>query len=199
GGSNNYTGALTGIIDSTAWSNAGEGPVTIIFYVNDSAGNWDTANVVINRDVTDPIIVSINSPSSGAWFNSTPPSYSLSITESNLDDIWYTLDGGSNNYTGALTGIIDSTAWSNAGEGPVTITFYVNDFSGNWDSMSVDINRDTLAPTITIISPLSGTFGIDAPDFIVEIDDDTLHTMWYSLNGSVNIIFTVNGTIDQNN
>jgi len=114
--------------------------------VNDSAGNWDFVSVGINRDTIDPSIDSIDSPSSGAWFNSTPPNYSLSITEANLDEIWYTLDGGLNNYTGAVSGTIHSTAWSNAGQGAVTITFYIKDSAGNWDSASVGINRDTGAP-----------------------------------------------------
>jgi len=146
GGINNYTGSLSGTIDPTAWSNAVQGGVTIVFYVNDSVGNWDFASVGINRDTIDPSIDSIDSPSSGAWFNSTPPSYSLSITEANLDEIWYTLDGGLNNYTGAVSGMIHSTAWSNADQGAVTITFYIKDSAGNWDSASVGINKDTSAP-----------------------------------------------------
>ncbi|MHA2398490.1 MAG: DUF2341 domain-containing protein [Promethearchaeota archaeon] len=187
GGVNNYTGALSGAIDSTAWSNAGQGSVTITFYVNDSVGNWDSMSVDINRDTIDPSINSINSPSSGAWFNSIPPGYSLSITEANLDEIWYTLDGGINNYTGALSGTIDSTAWSNAGQGSVTITFYVNDSAGNWDSLSVDINRDTIDPTIAIIEPNNyDLFGITPPDITININDPNLDASWYQLdNGTV--------------
>ena len=143
GGINNYTGATSGTIDSTAWSNAGQGAITIIFYVNDSAGNWDSASVGVNRDNLNPSIDSIDSPSPGAWFISAPPTYSLSITEVNLDSIWYTLDGGTNNYTGATSGTINSSAWSNAGQGAVTILFYVNDSSGNWDSASVGVNKDS--------------------------------------------------------
>ena len=199
-GTNNYTGALSGTIDSTAWSNAGQGAVTILFYVNDSAANWDSASVGVNKDSLNPSIDSIDSPSPGAWFNSTPPTYSLSITEVNLDSIWYTLDGGTNNYTGATSGTIDSTAWNNAGQGAVTITFYVNDSAGNRAFDQVVVNKDTVVPQINIISPLSGqTFGAAAPNFIVEIDDDTLHTMWYDLNGSAIITFLINGTIDSGN
>ncbi|MHA2184956.1 MAG: DUF2341 domain-containing protein, partial [Promethearchaeota archaeon] len=187
GGINNYTGALSGTIDSTAWSNAGQGSVTIIFYVNDSAGNWDSMSVDINRDTIDPSIDSIDSPSSGAWFNSTPPNYSLSITEANLDEIWYTLDGGVNNYTGVPSGTIDSTAWSNAGQGSVTITFYVNDTAGNWDSMSIDINRDTIDPAIAVIEPNNyDLFGITPPDITINIIDLNLDASWYQLdNGTI--------------
>jgi len=59
--------------------------------------------------------------------------------------------------------------------------------------------EDTSAPPINIISPLLGqTFGAAAPSFIVEINDYNLDTMWYTIDGGVtNIIFTLNGTIDQ--
>jgi hypothetical protein len=188
GGVNNYTGALSGTIDSTAWSNTGQGSVTITFYVNDSAGNWDSMSVGINRDTIDPSIDSIDSPSPGAWFNSAPPGYSLIITEANRDKIWYTLDGGVNNYTGALSGTIDSTAWSNAGQGSVTIIFYVNDSAGNWDFMSVDINRDTIDPSIdSIDSPLTGTWFASAPpSYSLSITEANPDEIWYTLDGGVN-------------
>ncbi|MFX1551261.1 MAG: hypothetical protein ACFFB9_12980, partial [Promethearchaeota archaeon] len=191
GGTTNYTGASSGTIDSTAWSNADEGIVTIIFYINDSAGNWDSASVIINKDSIDPSINSINSPLSGAWFNNVPPDYSLSITEVNLDEIWYTLDGGTTNYTGASSGTIDSTTWSNADEGIVTIIFYVNDSAGNWDSASVIINKDSIDPTITIIEPHNyDLFGTTPPDITININDSNLESSWYQLD---------NGTIITNN
>ena len=166
--------------------------------MNDSAGNLDIASVIINRDSINPSIDSIDSPLPGTWFDSTPPTYSLSITETNLDTIWYTLDGGANNYTGAASGTIDSTAWSIAGQGSVTITFFVNDSAGNLISAIVGVNRDTLAPVINVVSPLPGqTFGTTEPNFIVEISDNTLDTMWYTIDGGLNnFTFTVNGTID---
>ena len=201
GGTTNYTGASSGTINSTAWSNAPQDSVTITFYVNDSAGNWDSASVGINKDSIDPSIDSIDSPSSGAWFNSTSPSYSLTITEANLDLIWYTLDGGTTNYTGTSSGTINSTAWSNAPQDAVTITFYVNDSAGNVNSAQVVVNKDVLDPTVSITSPIGGEyFDATAPSFTVEIADDNLDTMWYTIDGgATNIIFTVNGTIDQNN
>ena len=198
-GANNYTGASSGTIDSTAWTNAGQGAVIIIFYVNDSAGNLDSASVSINKDSIDPIITSIDSPSSGAWFNSSPPSYSLSITETNVDTIWYTLDNGANNYTGASSGTIDSTAWTNAGEGAVTIIFYVNDSAGNLDSASVSINKDSIDPIITSIdSPSSGAwFGSSPPSYSLSITETNVDTIWYTLdNGANNYTGASSGTID---
>ncbi|MFW9829017.1 MAG: DUF2341 domain-containing protein, partial [Candidatus Thorarchaeota archaeon] len=199
GGTTNYTGGSSGTIDSTAWSNADQGPITIIFYVNDSAGNWNSSNVVINRDTINPSIDNINSPLPGTWFNNAPPDYSLSITEANLDQIWYTLNGGTTNYTGGSSGTIDSTAWSNAGQGPITIIFYVNDSAGNWNSSNVVINRDTIKPSIdNINSPLLGTWFNNAPpDYSLSITEANLDQIWYTLNGgTTNYTGGSSGTID---
>jgi hypothetical protein len=206
-GFNNYTitsnanlsSTWFGIIDSTAWGNAGQGSIAIRFYLNDTFGIVVSDSVQINKDTIDPTIDSIDSPSSGAWFASSPPSYSLSITEANLDEIWYTLDGGVNNYTGAMSGTIDSTAWSNAGQGIVTIIFYVNDSADNWDSMSVNINRDTIDPSIdSIDSPSSGAwFNSAPPGYSLSITEANPDEIWYTLDGGVNnYTGAVSGTID---
>ncbi|MHA2343272.1 MAG: DUF2341 domain-containing protein, partial [Candidatus Hodarchaeales archaeon] len=124
-GLNNYTitsnaglsSIWDGTIDSTAWTDANQGLVNMTFYLNDTLGITVSDTVQINKDTIDPSIISIDSPLTGVWFSSDPPSYSLTITESNRDEIWYTLNSGTTNYTGALSGAIDPTAWSNAGEG----------------------------------------------------------------------------------
>jgi len=198
GGTNNYTGAASGTIDSTAWTNAGQGAVTITFYANDSAGNGDFASVGVNKDSVDPIIDSIDSPSPGAWFDTSAPAYSLTITETNLDEIWYTLDGGTNNYTGAASGSIDSTAWTNAGQGAVTITFYANDSAGNGDFASVVINKDTVDPSLDSIgTPSPGSYHSAAPSYSLSITETNLDTIWYTLDaGSNNYTGAATGTID---
>jgi len=63
----------------------------------------------------------------------------------------------------------------------------------------VNIAKDTQAPIIDIISPTSGeTFNATAPDFIVNITDDHLDKMWYTVDtGLANFTFTANGTINQ--
>ncbi|MHA1884706.1 MAG: DUF2341 domain-containing protein, partial [Promethearchaeota archaeon] len=108
GGANSTPVSETGIINQAMWSGRPNGTVTIRFYANDTFGNLNYSEVVVRKDIVNPSIDSIDSPSVGTWFNSVPPGYSLSITEANLDEIWYTLDGGINNYTGALSGTIDS-------------------------------------------------------------------------------------------
>ncbi len=53
-------------------------------------------------------------------------------------------------------------------------------------------------PTIIIIEPTPHqAFGSSAPNFTVEISHPELNTMWYSINGGQNIIFTANETVNQ--
>ena len=59
---------------------------------------------------------------------------------------------------------------------------------------------DTQPPSITVHSPWSmDLFGITAPSFNVRVNDSSgVDTMWYTLdNGLTNVIFTVNGSINQ--
>jgi hypothetical protein len=188
---------VNGTIDLGNWTALPDGSVTIIYYANDSAGNINSDTVVVNKDATDPI-VSITTPTGGEYFDATPPNYVVEISdsESSIDTMWYTLEGGSNiEFT--VNGTIDLGNWTALLDGSVTIIFYANDSLGNIGSDTVVVNKDTTAPTINIVSPLpSQTFGIEAPSLIVEIDDDNLDTMWYTLNGSANIPFLINGTIN---
>ncbi|NVM34215.1 MAG: hypothetical protein HWN81_01385 [Candidatus Lokiarchaeota archaeon] len=70
--------------------------------------------------------------------------------------MWYTLDGGSNNYTFTENGMINQTAWYGMDDSAITLTFYARDIPGYIGSAGVDIIKDTLAPVITINSPAEG-------------------------------------------
>ena len=52
----------------------------------------------------------------GEIFGSTPPNFDITITESNPDSMWYSLNSGTTNITfGSLTGAIDQTEWNSQG------------------------------------------------------------------------------------
>jgi len=163
GGTNiTFTGS-SGTINQTEWDGQGEGPVTIRFYVNDSYGGFNYAEININKDITDPVIT-INSPSFGAQFTTIPPDFDISVNELNIDAIWYTLDGGLNNYDiSQYTGYIDSGAWNAAPEGAITIRFYVRDRAGNTDYEDVIIQKSTppyIPPDNSLIIIISVAIGV---------------------------------------
>ncbi|GAH78726.1 unnamed protein product, partial [marine sediment metagenome] len=118
------------------------------------------------------------------------------ITDTDLDTMWYSLNGGVN-ITFINNGTIDQNNWTALSDVPVTIIFYANDSAGNINFRSVYVNKDTVAPTVNLLSPTNlQLLGINSPSFSVEINDTYLDTMWYNLNGGENITFATNGTFN---
>jgi len=192
--------SLSGTIDQTEWNKLGNGTVTIQFYASDLAGFIGFSQVVVLRDIIAPII-SINSPNVADVFAHNAPSFSLSIEESDLDLVWYTLDGGITNISlSSLSGTIDQTEWNKLGNGMVTIQFYTRDFTGNEGMSQIIINKDIMAPIITVNSPeIDEIFSPLAPTFDITVIDSQLDSMWYTIDGgltNISIVSTV-GTIDQ--
>ncbi len=203
GGITNSTpsGATSGTIDQTMWDATPNGTVTIIFYADDTAGNVGTNFVTIWKDIVDPVIL-ITTPIPSQFTGGNAPTYSLSITEPNPYQVWYSLDGGITNSTpsGATSGTIDQTMWDATPNGTVTIIFYADDTAGNVGTNFVTIWKDIIAPNILINSPSDNEiFGITAPSFNISINEPNLDSVWYTLdNGITNItISEFTGMIDQ--
>ncbi|MHA1986926.1 MAG: beta strand repeat-containing protein, partial [Promethearchaeota archaeon] len=176
---------------------------TITFFANDTFGNENSQPVYIYVDRLVPSIT-VNSPIPNQLTGISPPSYDVTITDGNLDTMWYQLVGGTGNITFIANGIIDSGQWSLFGNGFVTIIFYANDTLGNTNSSQVTVIKSIDVPQIIINSPLGGqVFDATAPYFNVTILESDLDTSWYTINnGITNITFTGNNTliqIDQNN
>ena len=198
GGNNITFTGLTGTINQALWDALSEGNVSIRFYANDSVGNIGFAEVTIRKDVTAPTI-NINSPNSNELFGTSVPSFNVEIYYANLDSMWYTLDIGLTNTTFTTNGTINQSAWDALPDGNIIIRFYANDSAGNIGFAEVTINKDVVAPIITIINPQNSyVIGATAPNFDISIDELNLDKMWYSLNGGNNVTFTgLTGTINQ--
>ena len=99
--------------------------------------------------------ITINSPDPSEVFYSIAPSFNVIITDDYLDEMWYTIDGGLNNYTFTDNGTIDQSAWDAKSVGSITITFYANDTLGHEASEDVIITKsipsDGDDPTIVIV------------------------------------------------
>ncbi|MHA2394385.1 MAG: right-handed parallel beta-helix repeat-containing protein, partial [Promethearchaeota archaeon] len=136
-----------------------------------------------------PPYINIISPTTSEVFGLLAPGFQVEIVDPNLDIMWYTIDGGVNNVIFATNQTIDQNNWTAQSDGAIIITFYANDTSGNINFDEVIVIKDTFSPIINIISPTSSeTFGISAPDFIVEINDPNLDFMWYTIDGGLNNI-----------
>ena len=78
------------------------------------------------------------------------PAYELALTETNLDKMWYSFDGGTNKiFITELIGVMDLTLWNQLSNGYVTIRFYANDTLGNISFDDVIVVKDTPTPSPT--------------------------------------------------
>jgi len=193
--------SFTGDIDQTEWDKKGSGTVSIRFYANDTIGNTDYTEVLVTKDLIDPI-VSIITPNENEVFGTGAPTFEISVTELNLDMMWYTLDNGLTNIPfSSLTGTIDQTEWNKKGTEDVIIKFYARDEAGNEDYTQIIVIKDIDIPIITIISPeMDGFANFKAPSFDLSVQEPNIDSMWYTFDyGMTNYFFTeFTGLIDQN-
>jgi len=93
--------------------------------------------------------------SAGSSFGSSTPSFNVEVNDDYLFEMWYTLDGGLNNYTFTENGTIDQSAWDALDDGSITIIFYANDLVGNEAFEEVTITKSVslegLNPGVIVI------------------------------------------------
>jgi len=120
-------------------------------YIGGSAGSIDYLPIAEDG----PPLIVIYSPSENEVFGTSAPSFSVMITDVLLDKMWYTLDGGLNNYTFTENGTINQAAWDALPEGGITLTFYARDIVGNEAFEEVTIMKRIASggidPTIIIV------------------------------------------------
>ncbi|KKL69827.1 hypothetical protein LCGC14_2111010, partial [marine sediment metagenome] len=177
---------------------ANQGPSDVRTWGIEGNEGWYAATVAINSAVYG---INIISPTENEDFGVVAPNFTVEITVPDLDTMWYTVDGGLNNYTFSTNGTINQVAWDALLDGIITIGFYTNNTLGDRFFKQVNVNKDSSLPVIIIVSPVENeNFGVSPPSFIVKITDPNLDTMWYSIyNGtyqSLNITFSSNGTIN---
>jgi hypothetical protein len=193
-----YVGKM-GTINQTLWDLSSNGTVKITFYANNSIGNIIYNSVTIRKDIIPPNI-SIIDPTTNQFFSKDSLNFSLSIEEPFLNSTWYTLDYGETNHTfSGQSGSINQSVWDSIEDGLINIIFYANDSLGNLGHTEIMVRKDTYAPNISVLFPnMNETFGNNAPNFVVTIKDDYLHSMWYSFNQSKEkFLFTENTTFSQ--
>ncbi len=204
GGVENFTSVSSGIniisLGQFVWDSLSEGSHTITFFANDSIGNIGSEVIIVNKDTTLPVII-VNSPNSGADFGINFPEFNLTVTDLNLEQFWYTIDGGVENFTSVSSGIniisLGQFVWDSLAEGSHTITFFANDTDGNIGSEVIIVNKDTILPVIVVNSPISGAnFGIISPEFNLSISDLNLEQFWYTIDGGIENFTSVSSGIN---
>jgi parallel beta-helix repeat protein len=187
----NYWDDYSGIDDSPI-DGIGDTPYSNILGIIDYLPIWDD----------DEPIIFVNLPLNNSRQPYIAPEYNLNIDEIYLDTIWYTLDDGLTNITCNSSNTIQQgewyAIWNTLKDGEqFQLTFYANDSFGHLGMNTTYLIKDA-PPTINIISPLNDSrVGIEAPEYMVEISNDSI-TQWYTLDlGVNNITFSTNDTFEQ--
>jgi hypothetical protein len=146
-------GATQCRIDGGAYSacpsslNLSDGAHTITVRHTDGAGNASTSSSAFTVDGTDPV-VAVSSPASGAATNDNTPAVAFSATDAAVVTTQCAVDGGA---LGACASPFTTPALA---DGSHTVTVSATDAVGNSATDDVTFTIDTLAPAVTITSPL---------------------------------------------
>lgn len=159
---------------------------------------------------TDPPVITLTNPSSKKLFGVSPPVFSLTVAEEHLKRAWFSLSNGTIEFTQELSfasggsiveiaGQINQTFWDCFSDGNITVRFYANDSSGNFNWKEIIVIKDATAPTISILNMMANEqFNGTAPKFELAIIEIHLNFTWYTVNGSEIVYFTgSSGLIDQ--
>ncbi|MFX0188766.1 MAG: nitrous oxide reductase family maturation protein NosD, partial [Candidatus Hodarchaeota archaeon] len=178
-----YEFMLNNTINSIAWGDLLNGTHTITFFINDSKGYIDNEEVRVYKDIDAPI-VNIISPFNYTLFGNNTINFSFSITEGNLNETWYTLNGGDKEFFSGTTVNIPQGDWDSLGNGSVVIIVYANDTLSNLGMAQIIIYKDMEPPAIDITSPDEGDlFGNSTISFDITLIEGNLNETWYTLNG----------------
>jgi len=133
-------------------------------------------------DVQAPLIT-INSPINGTYWN-TRPTINIEATDTNLESIWYEVNGQRAFLSSGVGVLLNNEIWIGLPEGAFTIEIYANDTIGHLnDTYSLLLYKDTIAPIISINSPVNGTYWNSRKTINIEAIDTNLECIWYELNG----------------
>ncbi len=104
-------------------------------------------------DKVDPIITIII-PIINETVGRDAPSFNIYVNEKNLDLMWYTVDGGTNNVTFTENGTIDKFLWESLWDTLtngdfIKLRFYANDTSGNLGWAEVSVIKFEILPALS--------------------------------------------------
>jgi len=136
-----------------------DGAVTATISQTDTAGNLGSTSVNFNKDTVAPVIA-ISTPITSTYITvANTSSFSVNGTCTTGDGN-VSISIGSINGTGAcaggvFSGTLDTHTLS---DGAVTATITQTDAAGNASTTSVNFNKDTVLPTLSIATPAGGAY-----------------------------------------
>jgi hypothetical protein len=164
-----------------------DGSHNIVVYARDLAGNTGTSRIIRFTVDTQPPNISILSPQNRSY-NTTNIPLTLAANEK-IRWFDYSVDGQANvtisgNHTLELE------------DGRHNIVVYACDLAGNIGASStVYFTKDTVAPTISVLSPQNTTYDVTEVRLTFAVSEAT-SGISYSLDGQDNVVITGNTTLN---
>ena len=123
-------------------------------YANDSAGNNNySESVEFFVDSIGPSVSIIHPQAKTYGINESLP-LNFSISDTNLESCWYSVDSGDNSTLGGCS----NSTFNVTGDGNHNLNLYANDSFGNVNSDSVAFSVVTGAPAINLVYPENNSF-----------------------------------------
>ncbi len=164
-----------------AWNLLGEVPYIVIIYANDTVGHLSQQILNLYKDITKPSL-SIVLPTNLSYWR-TEPTIQVVVTDLLFDEVWCVVNNTKQMLANNSAIPLESSIWKWLTQGWFTIFFYANDSAGNLNNtLTIQLNKDTIAPSITVISPTT-TDWTTAPPVNVTTNALDLHKIWYVVNG----------------
>ena len=149
-------------------------------YANDTASQIGVGSVNFTLKPSSSITYPLNTTYS---INVSALNYTASAPAGAIT-CQYSLDGGLTNTT--ITCGNNVTGLSSV-EGSNTWRIYVTDSVGQINTTAITFYKDTSFPVLTITSPNGNTYDTRNVTLNYSIQDATLNSCWYSLNGGTNV------------
>lgn len=178
-----------------------EGLHSLQLFAQDWSGEQIESEIVFFSKDTAPLALALYMPAQGDLFGVISPQFSLSVNETNLDSVWYSLDNGLTNISiDEFTGQIDQAEWNKHNNGSVNILLYANNTLGELEYIEIMVRKDIILPVITINDPLPNeVFRTTPPDYNILIEESSgLESIWFTFDGGLNniTITELTGTIN---
>ena len=145
--------------------------------------DYQSLSIDYNSDSTPPSI-SITYPQNTSY-NINISTLNYNVADENIRACWYSLNNGATNTTitcgNNLTGLISN-------EGSNSWRVWANDSLGNVNFSSVTFFKDTINPSLNIVSPLNQSYTNSTIRINISALDANLKSIWF-FNGSNNITY----------
>lgn len=165
------SGSFAACTSAYALSGLSQGNHTVQVRATDRAGNATTRSVTFTVDTILPT-VSISSPASGSFVDSTTVTANFTANDANALTIECRLD------TGAFVACASPASVNDVPQGPHTITVRATDPAGNTASATTSITVDSIDPSVSFSSPAANAYlGSDDVSVAFSATDANLDTV----------------------